>query len=358
MPTSTTTHERNLTQFRPQERQLWERVGLDRKGIRYEFSNTDALSLEEQYIEDENKLYVDHRTVSMSDGPTGIGEGGDAGVNFLLEDGDRIPTNRYAKGFTINSEDVQAGNVDPSRQRDALMEMLDFENDVRFLRGFNQGDGQWVSGIFEKLDSAIPPERVFDCSLYKGGETEDVADYSGVEENLIKFDAYRQISNELMDVENPRWSVMVGSQDATSHFNKVNEGSAGRASYWERLNSNDAAGVGIESMLRMPDELVFDRAVDEQEPFTASLVNPPAGNPWDGLGGDEVYLLPDMEQARQKLWRLYETPTPTLFGPVEQEVGRRRYDYISRYAHDYDLTGHHADMTDCVKLKNVSALFT
>lgn len=355
MPTSTTTHERELTEFRTEDRQLWERVGLDRKGIRYEFSNTDALSLVDQWIESGDELYVDHRTVENAD-PTGIGEGGGAGVSFMLEDGDRIPTTRYPLGYTTNREDVNAGNVDPQRQRDAILEMFDFGNDARFLHGHYRGDGTWKKGVFEWLDDNIPSERIFDCSLYIGGESGDVANYSGVEENLIKYDAYRQISNELMDIDNPMWGLMVGNQDALSHFNKVNEGSAGRATYWERLNGDDSAGVGVADQLPMPDELTFDRAVDEQEPTTVSLVNPSTGT-WDGLGDDEVYLLPGMEQVRQKLWRLYETPSPTLFTD-SQEMGRRRFDYVTRYAHDFDLTGHHGNATDCVKLKNVSTLFT
>lgn len=347
--------QKDLTRFEPRDRQLWKRYGLDRENIRYEFSNSNNLGLTDHFVEYEDKLYPDANSIDFADGPTGVGEGGSTGVNFLIEDGERIPTRRDVYGFSLAREDVLAGYEDAGRQRNAMMEMFDFENDVRFISGYDQGDGQWVPGVFEWLDENIPSDRIFDCSLYKGGESGDTADYTGVEENLIKFDAHREISNELMTVNNPSWGAMVGNQNALTHFHKMNEGSAGRASYWERLNTKDNSDdVGVDRLLWMPDEMTFARAPDGQDPYSVSLVD---GNKnWDGLGDDEVYLLPDMEHVRNNLWRIYESPTPTLFSDT-QEMGKVRFDYVNRYAHDFDMKGEHSDATDCVKLTNVSALY-
>lgn len=345
MPTRTNAHQREFTKIKPRENHLYEREGFDRKGLRYEFSNSDDLSLTDFYIEDEGKLRVDQRSVDFGDGPSGLGEGGGAGVSFIVEQGERFPTNRYAYGFALNQEEVDAGANSIEQQRDALMEKLDFDHDARFFMGFERHDGNRAPGVFEWIDNNISSDRILDASTYS---------YSGVEENLIKYDAYSQISNRLMSVNDPTWGVMVGSQDALGHFNKVQEGSSDRSSYWDRINSNDNAGVGVDSLLWMPDEIQFGKSVEGQDPKSVSLVD--GNSNWDGLGSDEVYLFPDMDEVRDKYWRLKEMSEPEPFVNT-QNVGRVRYDYVDRFAVDYDPTDEHPNVTDCVKLTNVSQLF-
>lgn len=271
MPTSTNVNQQELTLVQPRDEQLYSREGLDRKQIRYEFSDSINLGLTDRWIENEDHLYVDQDTLDLAAGPTGVGEGGGGGVSFLVEDGERIPTTRYARGYTINSEDVRAGNQSIAEQRDALMQLFDFEHDKRFLFGYFNGAGTWVPGLFQWLDDNIPSERVFDCENYDGDSGDN--DYTGVEENLIKFDAFSSISNRLMEVNDPQWGALVGTQDALSNFNKVQEGSSDRSSYWARLNSNDSAGVGIERPLYMPNEIQFARTSANQDPMTFDLTS-------------------------------------------------------------------------------------
>lgn len=345
MPTSTRNNQTDYQYVEPRDRQLYTREGFDRKQIRYEFANSNPLELSDRQIKNADQLYVNHETVEFSEGPTGIGEGGDAGVSFLVEQGDEFPTTRYAKGFTVDAEELEAGATDIRDQRDALLEMFDFEHDARFLTGYDRGDGTWIPGLFEWLDNNIPSERVLDCSSFT---------YDGVEENVIKFDAFNTIDNRLMSVNSPMWGAMVGSVDALNHFSKVNDGSSDRSSYWQRINVDQGSGVGVNRRLWMPDELQFDRVADGQDPFTKSLT---AGNSnWDGLGTDECYLLPDMDEVRANYWQLYEIPEPRMFSN-EKDMGKRRFDYIDRYAHQFDPLGQHSEATDAVKLTNISSLF-
>lgn len=346
MPTRTSSHQREVTRFKSHEQQLYTREGLDRSQIRYEFSNSENLDLSDRYIEDPDHLRLDHQTVDLAEGPTGIGETGGAGVSFIVEQGDRMPTTRYARGFPVNKEEVDAGVDSVAEQRDAVIELFDFEHDIRFLTGHRNHVGDWIPGIFEWLDENIPSDRVLDASSVT---------YDGVEENLIKHDAFSQVSNRLMSVDNPVWGSIVGRKPALINFHQVQDGSSDRSTYWDRINTDDSSGVGINNMKYMPDELVFDRTVEGQDPVSVSLVD--GNSQWTGLGSDEVYLLPPMENVREAYWKLYESASPELDGPYQKEGGRRRFDYIDRFALDYDPLGEHSNVTDAVKITNVSSLF-
>lgn len=363
MPTSTEMHERELTEFEPRERQLYNREGFDRDQVRYELANSNNIDLNSRWVETEEVMYLNHETADLPDGPTGIGEGGGAGVDFVMMDGDRFPTNRYAQGFTLNQEDLETGHRNIGRQRDKIMEMVDFYHDKNFLMGFNRLDGTWVPGVFEWLDTNIPSERVIDCSQYTSSG--DNTDYktAGTQENVIKFDAYQKISNRLMSINNPTWGAMIGLQDALSHFNKRAPSDGGtdpRDTYWARLNVDGRFNedpVGIQDRIWMPPTSQFSDVPEDgsMDPLTFSLAS--GNSQWNGLANHEAYILPDLEQVRSKYWNLYEQATPRLFSN-DESVGRTRYDYVWRYTHDFDVTGEHPNATDAIKLINIPDLFT
>lgn len=348
--------KKDLSLLQPRERELYEREGFDRKNVRYEFSNANTLGLNDRYIEDEEVSFLNPETVEYPQGPTGLGETAGSGVDFVVQDGDMLPTYRYAMGFTELAENVEAGDWSPLEQRRHMMEMIDFFHDRNFIKGVRGRDGNVISGqegVFQWLKDAIPSERVFDCEDYDGdsGDSFDLLS-DGRQENLIKHHAFKTISGRIMDNNNPQWDLMIGRQEALSVFNKrtnADGGTTPRETYWERLNMANGMGVGVSDWKLIPDELRLSEAPEGKEPVTVDLT--------DEMGTDEVIILPDMNQVRQKYWRLYEQAQPRVF-MSDADGGRTRADFVWRYRHRYDPTGEHSQATDAIRITNISELFT
>lgn len=355
MATSTRMNKEALTQFQPRERALYEREGFDRKNVRYEFSNTNALGLNDRYIEDEEVTLLNHETSDLPQGPTEIGETAGSGVNFVVQDGEMMKTWRFTAGFTQLMENVMAGHFNASEQVRQIMEMIDFFNDKQFLTGVRDRSGGVIEpGIFSWLKSNIPAERTFNCTDFTDDTTDDSypdIQADGRQENLIKRYAFETISGRLMNPDDPKWDLMVGRQQALAVFNQrtnADGGTTPRETYWERINNSGGVGVGVRDYKLIPDQLQFSEAPEGQTPLTIDLSAE--------LGPDEVLLLPDMNQVRQKYWQLYEQPSPETFNS-DADGGRTRLDYVWRYRHRFDPTGKHGEATDAILLQNVSTLF-
>lgn len=357
MPTRTRTTKKDLSLLQPRERELYEREGFDRKAVRYEFANTNNLGLGDRYIEDEDNTFLNPDTVEYPQGPTGLGETAGSGVNFVVEDGDIMPTYRYTMGFTELTEDVEEGEFSPSEQRRHIMEMIDFFHDRNFLKGVVGRDGNVISGqegIFSWLTSNIPSERTFDCAEFADDTTDDPYPNlaaEGRQENLIKRYAFEQISGRIMDNNSPMWDLMIGRQQALAVFNQrtnADGGTAPRETYWERINAANGVGVGVRDWKLIPDTLRLSEAPEGKDPVVVDLTTE--------IGNDEVILLPNMSRVSSDYWKLYEQGQPRTFD-AEADGGRTRFDFAWRYRHRFDPTGKHSNATDAIRITNVSSLF-
>ncbi len=363
MPTSTTRNKKQQTVAEPLENQMWEREGFDRRGIRREFAGVQNIGLGDKYVEQDDRTIVDPRTIDMPVGPTGMGETGGSGVEMVRVDGERWPTHRWVQGFTTLAED----NDNVAEQRNAVLELFDFFADASFLTGLGP-NGEYADGMFDWLRNAIPAERTFDAEDYDGDSGDE--DYSGVEENLIKYDAYSEVSGKILDNDNANWDVMVGSQSALANFNKISgsEGGISGESYWSRLNDPNAIG-GVEEMNLIPDDIAPTRLPSDLEneldvdQMIVDLVDDSTAVKSGGadsngvIGNDEVFLLPNLEDVRENYWRVHEMGTPQTFGPLDQRGGKTAYDYATRYTHRFNPKAAHAAATDAVHIKNPSVLF-
>lgn len=345
--------KKDLSLLQPRERELYQREGFDRSQIRYEFANTNTLGLNDRYIEDEEVSFLDMETVEYPQGPTGLGETAGSGVDFIVQDGKRMPTYRYTMGFTELAENVEAGAWNPGEQRTHIMNMISFFHDRNFLKGVRGRDGNVINGqegIFDWLKASIPANRTFDCGDYADGTVADL-DSDGRQENILKYYAFKEISGRLLDNESPMWDLMIGRQEPLALFNQRTNAEGGttpRQTYWERLNTANGVGVGVRDWKLIPDELVLSEASDDQEPVSVDMTTE--------LGNDEVIVLPDMNQVTSKYWQLYEQGQPRLFDS-EADGGRSRFDYVWRYRHRFDPTGEHSQATDAIHLTNLSELF-
>jgi len=352
MPTSTRTQNEDTVNFEPEQDQMFERKGFDRPGIRRELANVTAISLDDMEIERGDKEFIDPRTLDMDFGPTGMGEVGGSGIETVRIDGADWQTFRYVNGFEMLSEE---GVTDVAMQRNAVLETFDFLADANFMKGvmdYGQ-DTQLRPGAFEWLKNAIPSERTLDATDYADG-TEADYDADGVEENIIKYDAFDKISGDLLTRNDANWDVMVGRQSALANFNKISgaDGGVGGESYWERLNAGNAQG-GVNDMLLIPPELRLDTI-----PAGANMdEEPPSVDLTTELSDDEVILLPDTKVFADSWVRLSEMPNPDVFGPYDLRGGREAYDYAWRYSHKFDPENRYPEAKDAIRITNVSALF-
>lgn len=352
MVSSTTIlNEEQLEVVEPRDRQLYTREGFDRKQIRYEFADSMELGLNDRYVRQEDVTYVNPDTTDMPHGPTGLGQTGGSGVDFIRQDGAVHPTFRFTQGFSANYEDLQADAIDLGAQRNNTLETFDWLADSMFLKGISDAAGNEVRpGVFKWLKQNIPAERTIDCENFDGDTGDE--DYTGEEENVIKYDAFKEISGRIMDNSNPRWDMMIGRQDALARFNKRRKSDGGtdpRDTYWERLNSDGGVGVGVDDWKLIPDTLTFSKAPNGKDPIELDLTSE--------LDANEVILLPDMEQVRNKFWRLREMSTPESLGPYEKNGGKREFEYIWRYSHSFDPKGEFGTAPDAIHLTNIDVLF-
>ena len=350
MPTSTR-HQREDTEiFEPEADEMFERRDFDRPGIRRELAAVQPISLDDHYIERDDKDFVDPRTMEMPFGPTGMGETGGSGVETVQIDGERWQTIRYVHGFEYLAEE---GVTDVDLQRRASLEMFDFLADANFLKGLeDQRSGEQIrEGCIETLKDNIPEERVIDCAEFVDTPTEDVP------ENIINFEAFKRISGDILTRQDPNWDLMIGRQPALAQLNKLQETeSAGRMTYREAINMGEARG-GVNDDLLIPDELTLHTVprgedvdgIDEDDQLQVDLTTE--------LDEDELILVPDAQIHRERIFRLSEMPAPETFGPYDLRGGREAVDYAWRYSHKFDPEQRYPELRDYIRLTNIDAIF-
>jgi len=349
---TTTTHKREQTVVEPRENQLRDRLGFDRRGLRREFAGVANIDLSDKYIEQEDRLFIDPRTTDLPFGPSGMGETDGSGMSMYREEGAAWQTYRFTHGFNVLEEDLQASDDNLARQRDEVVQIFDFFADSMFMKGIDDQNGNQIKqGMFDWLKTNIPSERTFDAQDYADG-TEADYDSEAVEENLIKFDAYEQVSGNLLNDRNSNWDLMIGRQGALANFNKVSgsEGGIGGDSYWKRLSDPDAIG-GVNDWVVVPDDMEYPYTPQGEEPLRIDLTTE--------LGDNEVILLPDMDAVMENYWRLHEMSAPEAFDMYQQGGGKMRQDYAWRYTHEFNPKGHKrfADAEDAIHITNVDQLF-
>lgn len=348
MPTSTRTKDDDTEVIEPTENVMFDREGLDRKGLRREFAGVQPIDLETLYVERDDLEYVDPRTTEMPYGPTGMGEYGGTGVDTVRIDGEDWKTFRYTSGYEMNIEDVN----NPELQRQAIMEQFDFLADANFLVGVEDRNGnQLRKGMFDWLNTNIDSDRVYDAENYDGdaGDT----DLSGREEDLFSYVPFEDLEFRLVD-QDLTWGTLVGRKQAIRNFfrrsKETDERREGQT-YWEILSDDGDTMATIENYNVIPDEMQLDVLPDgaSEEPFTVDVTSE--------LGTDEVYVLPPMEQVMDNYWRLSEMTEPEVMGPYDERGGREAVDYVWRYSHYFDPNSRYGNAPDALKIENVSALF-
>lgn len=356
MPVSSELYEQQQTIAEPAENAMFERENFDRKGLRMELADPQSLSADTKYIEREDKVLPDPRTLQMPVGPTGMGEVGGGGMETIRLDGERWRTFRYAHGFEMNRED---GEMDLARQRDYVMETFDFLYDLNFLYGM-ENVGAW-NGVFDEIRTRVPNERTFDCEDYDGDSGDK--DYRDVPEDLVIGDAMKALRGEVVDI-NDGWELAVGAHDAITQMNYSageTDGVQRGPTFRERMQDADA----VQNFLRMPYDTQLDYLPDdadadipdfeEYDVVDESTAVNPSGDAV--LGYDELFLMPDMDVVMDEFWDVREMGSPEHYGPIEAREGKLAHDYVNRFTAKADPKGEHPEFTDIVHLKNVSELF-
>lgn len=351
-PTNTHTQKEYTEKLEVAETRMFEREGFDRRGIRRELAGVTPIDLQTMQVEQEEREFVDPRTLDTNFGPTGMGElGNSSGMETVRVDGEEWRTFRYANGFEMKSEE-DVGDLDMQIQ--GVLETFDFFADANLLKGvYDHGREQKIRyGVFDWLDSAIPSERVLDAEDFDGDASDE--DYTGTEENLIKYEAFSKISGDLLTRNSSQWDLMLGRQPALANFQKVSEGASDRSTYFQRINDDRGMG-GVSDMSVIPSELQLD-TIPEGLVQNSSL-EPVSVDLTSEIGDDEVYLIPDMDIMRDAWVRLSEMPSAERFGPYDLRQGRVAHDYVWRYSHKFDPEGRYPRAKDAVKITNVSKLF-
>lgn len=357
MPVSSQRTQEERTIAEPAEHVMFEREGFDEKQLRRDLAQTTPINIDDFHVERDDVEFVDPRTLDM---PTlsGMGETGGSGIQTLRLDGERWRTYRFVHGFSTLRED----DTSTERQSQATMEMFQFFADVAFFTGLGPS-GNLASGVFDYMRSNIPAPRTFDCEDFDG-DSGDVADLNGTEEDLFNYHIMKELRGRVLDV-NDGWDAVVGSHGALVNFGKLSgaEGGEPGREYWDRLS--DVLGERIRiPYTTQPTVLPRDLSSTEDSELNASdlqvdLADPDtAVNPGSApIGDDELFLIPDMDIASSEFWRTYEMGAPDVFGPIEERGGKEFFDWVWRYTHKFDPSGQYPELADAVHVKNVSELF-
>lgn len=357
MVSSTTTFtEETLELLEPQESMMYEYAeeGFSRRNFRYEFADSINIGLHDEYVKEGDQSYIDPDTWENPHGPSGMGEVGGSGIDTFEVENGQHPTYRFTQGFRAMVEELERGDAKLAENRRKVAETFDFFADSCFFTGISDNQGnQLRPGMFQWLKSNIDDSLTFDLSQYTSGGTETDYVTPGLQENIIKHDAYGNISGRTNDAGN--WSVAMGRQKALSHLNTravSDGGTTPRESYWERLTTSDdmpGAQVGIDRLMLIPDELKFFETPPGYDDITIDLTN--------YITDDELLILPNMDSVKEHYWRLRQMPAPRMFDPIQERGGHYHMDYAWRYSHSFLPNNRYDGAEDSVHLTNVSDYF-
>lgn len=351
---TTTTTKQGQTIVEPREDQMRERLGFDRRGLRREMFGLQGLDLTDKYIEQEDRTRIDPRTVDMPFGPSEMGETAGTGIELYEEEGDAFQTYRFAHGFTMLQEDLDAagdGSTSVADQRDEIMEIFDFYADKLAMAGLSDNQGNTLKkGVLQYMQDNVPSARTFNLEDYDNDAGDE--DETDNPENVLFHHAFEQVSGNILTQNDLNWDVMVCTQPAYANFNQIQDTSSGaaRSTYWQRLNSEDTIG-GVDDVLIVPKQMEYPTPDADKPPITVDLT------PY--LGDNECFLIPDMEFAAQNYWKAYEMDAPEAFPMNQKDGGKMRQDYAWRYQHVFNPKGRDrwANLEDVVHLTNLDVLF-
>ena len=356
MPVSTTGNKKQRTLNEPNNHVMFEREGYDSKQQRYDFSAVQPVSMDDKYVERDEMDIIDPRTLDMPAGPTGMGEVGGTGVQEITVEGERWKVHRFTAGFSTLRED----DTDTAVQDQATREMFQFFGDASFHTGLGPS-GQYAQGVWDYLRSNIPSDRTIDCSTY-------TSEYEGREEQVINYDAVSALNGRVLDPEEG-WDMMVGPHHTLSLFNKRPETTNGvlRDSYKQNISDYvgrfmrlpyDSSPVSIPRDLTDAEENKLDYddltvTISERDQSKSIGGGTDTSAP---VGGDELFLFPNMNIVRNNYWRLYEMGAPQEY-QMDERGGKTFHDRVWKYTHKFDPTGKYPDVPDVIHLTNVSSLF-
>lgn len=359
--TSSVLNEDQLTLTKPDEGIMIERGegnsgGFDREAIRQEFAPVQALDAGTKYIEEGQATFLDANT-DMPEGPAGIGESvGNVELVRVVGGQQEIP--KYVHGFTLDVEDREVDDSFVMDMRDGILRLMDVQADYAFLQGLNREDGSTVfKGVFQWLQDNMPSSNIIDCSSYDPS----AGDLQGVPANIVKQVAYQQVSGHYVDTQ---WDLAVAKHEIWSEWNQLGTfDGAVVQSQWDLMQvDSDAAGVGINRRVLLPEDIGLPTAPNQSGSLTFALDFPTRQNtgytsPLSDASDDVMYLIP---QHDGDFYELYEQGSPDVRGPIEKEGWKERFEYKWRAGVVYGQNGHKRDTNialDTIKLENVTALF-
>lgn len=373
MPVSTEVKKEEQKLAIPQEDYtMFSRENFDQKQIRYEFAAPQDIAIDQEIIKTEDETVIDPRTLEMPVGPAGAFDdlGASGGMEEIVVDGKEWSTYVYNDGFVWHPDMDSVDSV--GRQRQRVMEMYHYLYDLNWMLGLdadNDGtvnpsaNGVDVYGMFDWLRNNIPAARTFDCENYDG-DSGDTEDYSDTPEDLIRGDVIKALRGRVLDI-NSGFDLLVGSHDSIVNFQGYSAGETTDQergpTFWQRMQDAETVQDAFRLPYTMQPDYLPKSAVDDLPDMMSfdvvdeSTAVGPSGP--EAIGYDEVFLIPDVNTWVNEYVDLRETANPAHYGPVEQRGGKRAHDYKSRFGLQWDPFGEHPDATDCVHLKNISALY-
>ncbi|UBF23164.1 hypothetical protein M1M34_gp013 [Haloarcula tailed virus 2] len=341
--------------LKPDEDLMFTREGFDRRSIRREFAPVRTIDAGTKYVRQGNASYV-HPDSSMPVGPTGEGESY-GNIELVREIGGEQQIPRYVNGFTIEEEDLEVSEMAMHLQemRDGIMELFDIQADLAFLQGLEDRAGNEVfSGVFEWLDNNIEADNVIDCSTFDLS----TGDLNGLPANIVLRHAYGKVSGEYVETQ---WDLAVAKQSVWALWNEVGTNdSNGNRSQWEMIATDDAAGVGVNRRILVPERIGLRAPTTSAEKLQFDISFPTPTSNDDAAGDiaaadDVMYLVPN---HGGDYYELYEQSGADVRGPLMKDGFRERFEYKWRagvtQGQSFRIEG---VAKDAIKLENVESLF-
>lgn len=327
---STRNNEEQLTEvIEPEERQLLERKGFDRRQIRFELANVTQVDPVDQRAEYGGERYL-HPETDGPVGPTTVTESASSGIEIVEAEKTEVSLHRFTNKISLNVEDQEIDERTAREKRNALMELFDTTFDMAFLTGVEDEHGNVIQiSYLQWLKDHIPQERVIDAS-------EEVYERAA---NIIVEDAYSRVTGELVQED---WGMMLGKHEALAQFRRYEDGDSDRT-VMEMITDGNTSGISVGEVMHIPEKIAL-KGVDG-EVFTRQV---------DDIGEDEVILLP--AEAREEFVQIFETSEPMARGPMSEQNFKLSFEYLARHGVGF-AEDRYDDATDAIRIVNVSDAF-
>jgi hypothetical protein len=241
-----------------------------------------------------------------------------------------IEVHQYVNKLTMSVEDESYDPQLAQDKRDAVVELYDRLFDINFMKGITTQRGDVLKESYLSfLKDAIPADRTIDASSLNLDRAA----------NLFLKEAYDKVSGELVQ---DNWGTLVLKQEAMAELNKLEAGD-NDFRVREQIQASNAGVGGVENILVLPDQIALE-GPDGQDTEV----------PIDDMGKDEALLLPS--SAGEEFVSLYESTTPMVRGPIEQEGFVDSYEYMAAQGFGF-AQDRHSDATDAIHIVNFSSVF-